>query len=121
MQDLMQELWSRGPFPSDFAPGGDLHETDDAFTVELDLPGVNKGDIKIDIVGRRFMVHGSTTVKEHLGVPRHSTRMTGSFRYEAVLPLPIDEKAVTAALKDGVLTITMPKSTTTKPTHIEVK
>jgi HSP20 family protein len=121
MQDLMQELWSRGPFPSDFAPGGDLHETDEAFTVELDLPGVNKGDIKIDIVGRRLMVHGSRTVKEHLGVSRHSTRMTGSFRYEAVLPLPIDEEAVTAALKDGVLTITMPKSTTTKPTHIEVK
>jgi len=121
MQDLMQDLWSRSPFPSDFAPGGELHETDEAFTVELDLPGVDKGDITIDISGRRLMVHGSRTVKEHKAVVRHSTRMTGSFRYEAFLPVPIDEQAVTAALKDGVLTITMPKSTAAKATHIEVK
>jgi len=121
MQDLMQDLWSRSPFPSDFAPGGELHETDEAFTVELDLPGVDKGDITIDISGRRLMVHGSRTAKEHKGVMRHSTRITGSFRYEAVLPVPVDEELVTAALKDGVLTITMPKSTTGKATHIEVK
>jgi HSP20 family protein len=121
MQDLVQDLWSRSPFPSEFAPGGDLHETDEAFTVELDLPGVNKGDITIDISGRRVMVHGSRTAKERQGVTRHSTRMTGSFRYEAVLPVPIAEQAVTAALKDGVLTITMPKSATTKATRIEVK
>jgi HSP20 family molecular chaperone IbpA len=47
--------------------------------------------------------------------------MTGSFRYEAVLPVSIAEQAVTAALKDGVLTITIPKSTTTKAARIEVK
>ena len=67
------------------------------------------------------MVHGSRTVKEREGVLRRSTRMTGTFSYEAVLPVSIDEQAVTAALKDGVLTTTMPKSTTTKATHIEVK
>ena len=52
---------------------------------------------------------------------RHWTPMSGSFRYEAVLPVPIAEQAVTAALKDGVLTITMPKSATTKATCIDVK
>jgi HSP20 family protein len=67
------------------------------------------------------MVRGSRTVKEHKGVMRHSTRMTGSFRHEAVLPAPIDEQAVTAALKDGALSITMPESTAAKATHIEVK
>ena len=121
MQDLMQELWSRSPFPSDYAPGGELHETDEAFTVELDLPGVEKGNITIDISGRRLMVHGSRTVKEHKGVTRHSTRMTGSFRFEAVLPAPVDEQTVTAVLENGGLTITIPKSTTAKATHIEVK
>ena len=121
VQDLMQDLWSRAPFPGDYAPGGELHESDEAFTVELDLPGVDKADITIDVLGRRLMVHGSRTTRTHQGVMRHSTRMSGSFRYEAVLPVPIDEQAVTAALTDGVLTITMPKSTTAKATHIEVK
>jgi HSP20 family protein len=46
--------------------------------------------------------------------------MTGSFRYEAVLPVPVDEQAVAAVLEDSVLTITMPKSATTQATHIEV-
>jgi HSP20 family protein len=64
MQDLVQDLWSRSPFPSELAPGGDLHETDEAFTVVLDLPGVNQGDITIDISGRRVMVHGSGTAKD---------------------------------------------------------
>jgi HSP20 family protein len=121
MQGLMQELWSGGAFPGDFAPGGELHETDEAFALELDLPGVDKSDIAIDISGRRLTVHGSRTVKEREGVMRHSTRMTGSFSYEAVLPVPIDETAVTALLKDGVLSITMLKATTAKATHIEVK
>ena len=52
---------------------------------------------------------------------RHATRMTGSFRYEAVLPVPVDEQAVTAVLADGVPTITMPKSATTQATHIDVR
>ena len=121
MQDLVQDLWSRSPFPGEFAPSGDLHETDEAFTVELDLPGVDKGDITIDISGRRVMVHGSRTAKERQAVTRHRTPMTGSFRYEAVLPVPVAEQAVPAALKDGMLTITMPKSATTKATRIEVK
>ena len=64
MQDLVQDLWSRSPLPSEFAPSGDLHETDEAFTVVLDLPGVNQGDITIDISGRRVMVHGSGTAKD---------------------------------------------------------
>jgi HSP20 family protein len=121
MQDLLQEFWARSPFASDFAPRGELHETDEDFTVELDLPGVDKGDITIELSGRQLMVHGSRTVKEHKGVTRHSTRMTGSFRFEAVLPAPVDEQTVTAVLENGVLTITIPKSTTAKATHIEVK
>ena len=52
---------------------------------------------------------------------RHTTRVTGSFSYEAVLPAPVDEKKVTAVLADGVLTITMPKATEAKTTHITVK
>ena len=56
--------------PETIRRGEDLHEADEAFTVELDLPGVNKGDITIDISGRRVMVHGSRTAKERQGTPR---------------------------------------------------
>ena len=42
-------------------------ESDEAFTVEPDLPGVGKGDITADLTGRRLMVHGSRTAKERQG------------------------------------------------------
>ena len=118
MRNLLDELWPTSL--SDFSPGGDLHETDEAFVLELDLPGVDKKDITIDISGRRVSVRGVKTVKEREGIVRHTTRTTGSFAYEAVLPVAVDDKAVTAALSDGVLTVTMPKAPAAKATHLEI-
>ncbi|GAA2481603.1 Hsp20/alpha crystallin family protein [Terrabacter carboxydivorans] len=121
MQDLMEQMWSPAMGASDFAPGGELRETDDAFTLELDVPGVDKKDIEIDFSGRRLSVRGTkTTEKEGQGTLRHTTRTSGSFTYEAVLPVAVDEKAVTASLADGVLMVTMPKATEAKTTHVEI-
>jgi HSP20 family protein len=121
MRELMEDVFQGLPAGIDFAPGGELHETDEAFTVELDLPGVDKKDINIEMSDRRLTVRGERVVKEKEGVMRHSTRVTGTFSYEAILPCPIDEPKVTAQLSDGVLTITMPKASEAKSTHITVK
>ena len=121
MQDLMEQMWSPAMAASDFAPGGELRESDDAFTLELDLPGVEKKDITIEFSGRRLSVRGTkTTEKEGQGTLRHSTRMSGTFTYEAILPVAVDEKSVSASLADGVLMVTMPKATEAKTTHIEI-
>ncbi|SER75024.1 HSP20 family protein [Pedococcus cremeus] len=121
MRELMEDVFQGLPAGVDFAPGGELQETDDAFTVELDLPGVDKKDINIEMSDRRLTVRGERVVKEKEGVMRHSTRVTGTFSYEAILPCPIDEAKVSAALSEGVLTITMPKASEAKSTHITVK
>lgn len=121
VQRLIQEMWPHTLEGSEFAPGGELQETDEAFILELDLPGVDKKDVTIDISGRRVSVRGTKTVKERTGVLRHSTRAAGSFAYEAVLPVTVDEKAVAATLADGVLTVTMPKANEAKSTHIEIR
>lgn len=118
MRSLLGDLWSAQM--SDFSPGGDLHETDEAFVLELDLPGVDKKDVTIDVSGRRVSVRGVKTVKERQGVVRHTTRTTGSFSYEAILPVAVDDTTATAALVDGVLTITMPKAPAAKATHVTI-
>ncbi len=121
MQDLMEQMWVPAMAASDFAPGGELRETDDTFTLELDVPGVVKEDIAIDFSGRRLSVRGTkTTEKQGQGALRHSTRTSGSFTYEAILPVPVDEASVTASLSDGVLLVTMPKATEAKTTHVEI-
>lgn len=120
MEELMRGMWPTGTV-GDFAPGGELHETDDAFELELDLPGVEKKDITIDISGRRVRVQGTKEAKQREGILRHTSRSTGTFAYEAVLPVPVDEAKVTAKLADGVLAVTMPKAGEAKTTHIEIK
>jgi len=103
------------------APGAELEEADDAFVLELDLPGVAKDDVTIDVTGRRVSVHGTRTEKERTGVLRHSTRTTGTFDYEVTLPTPVDDKAVTATLDGGVLTVRLPKASDAKTTRIAIK
>ena len=73
-------MWPALPASVDYAPGGALHETDESFTVELDLPGVDKKNISIDMSDRRLTVHGERVVKEREGVLRHTTRVTAQLQ-----------------------------------------
>ena len=118
--ELVDQLWSGFPVPADMTPPGSLHEEDDAYVVELDLPGIDKKDVRIDIADRRLTVTGTRVETERKGFVRHSTRVTGSFSYGALLPSPIDEGAVSATMADGVLTIRLPKATGTAGRHIEI-
>jgi len=110
LSQLFDNMWNSATPGARLAPGGDLEETDDAFVIELDLPGIAKDDITIDVTGRRVSVSGTRSEKERTGILRHSTRTTGSFAYEVTLPGPVDEKKVTATLVDGVLKLHLPKA-----------
>jgi HSP20 family protein len=101
-------------------PGGDLEETDEAFILELDLPGVAKDDIVVDVSGRRVAVRATRTDKKRDGTLRHSTRVTGSFAYELRLPTAVEDGAVTASLDGGVLTVRMPKAKDAKSTRVPI-
>lgn len=119
--DLVDQLWSGFPARGDLTPAGSLHEQDKAYVVELDLPGVDKDDITIDIADRRLSVTGVRKEKEREGIMRHSTRVTGSFSYGALLPTAIDEEGVSAAMDGGVLTITLPKASGTTSRRVAIR
>ncbi len=104
-----------------FVPLADVEETDDAYVVELELPGVKKSDIDISVEDRRLSVTGERKEKERTGVLRRKTRTVGRFVYEIRLPEPVDEDGVSATLADGVLTIRVPKASTSRSRRIEVK
>lgn len=120
LAQLLHEIWPEPTEFGDSAPGAELRETDDSFVAEVDLPGVDKSAVTIDVTGRRLQVHGARREPERDGVLRHSSRLTGSFTYEITLPLPIDEAASSADLTDGVLTVTMPKAPAAKTTHLTI-
>lgn len=103
-----------------FTPLADIEETSDGWTVELELPGVAKEDVDVEVHGRTLVVTGERKEKERTGVMRRKTRVTGSFRYEVTLPGDLDEAKVRATLTDGELVVTVPKAATEQPRKVTV-
>jgi HSP20 family protein len=112
-----------GPFDRSFggwAPLADVTETDDAFEVELDVPGVKREDVAIDLNGTELLVTGELKERQRAGLLRRRTRRAGRFTYRLTLPNHVDTDKVEASLDDGVLTIRVPKAETAKPRRIEI-
>ncbi|MEV6741247.1 Hsp20/alpha crystallin family protein [Streptomyces sp. NPDC051104] len=103
-----------------WTPLADVTETDDAFEVEIELPGVNSKDIDVEANGQELVVTGEIKEKERKGVLRRGTRRTGAFEYRLRLPGEVDAEKVTAQMSAGVLTVTVPKAEVAKPRHIQI-
>ncbi|MFF7652549.1 Hsp20/alpha crystallin family protein [Streptomyces sp. NPDC007983] len=103
-----------------WAPAADVSEADDAYRVEVDLPGVRREDVDVEVSGQELTVSGEIGEREREGVLRRSTRRTGRFEYRMLLPAEVNTEAVRAGMADGVLTITVPKAEAVKPRHVEI-
>ena len=119
------DTWSPLSWPdvttTAFTPVADVEETDDAYLVELEVPGIKRDDLDIEVSGRRLSVRGERKEKERVGVLRRRERAVGRFRYELTLPSGIEEDEVEARLDDGVLTIRLPKPERERPRRIEIR
>lgn len=111
--------WSTGNAGS-WSPAADVTEADDAYLVEVDLPGVKRDDITIDLLGTELTINGELRTKERQGLFRHRTRRTGQFTYQVTLPHSVDADKIEATLADGVLTVRVPKSESAKPRRIAI-
>jgi HSP20 family protein len=109
------------PAPPVWSPPVDLEETDDAWVVEADLPGVKKGDVTVEVRDNELAIHGDVKERERTGILRRRTRRTGEFDYRVTLPGDLDEEHIDAQLNDGVLTVRIPKPARSQPRRIEVK
>jgi HSP20 family protein len=103
-----------------WSPLADVSETDDAYLVEVDLPGAKREDIALDLVGTTLAINGELKEKEREGWFRHRTRRTGQFQYRVTLPRNVEADKIEAALEEGVLTVRIPKSEATRPRRIEI-
>ena len=104
-----------------FVPLADVEETPEAYLVEIELPGVKKGDLDIEIAGRRLIVTGERKERQRRGILRTRERTVGRFHYEVTLPGDVDEPAIEANLDEGVLTVRAPKPERDRPRRIEVR
>jgi HSP20 family protein len=124
LYERMNHLWDAGSASNQGAerwvPLADVEETDDAYVIEVELPGVDEADIDIEVNGREVTVMGELKEKERTGILRRRTRRVGEFQYSMTLPGDIDTENVDARLEHGVLTVTVPKSQRAKPRRISI-
>lgn len=106
-----------------WVPPVDIHESEDAYTLVADLPGLKKEDLTVSIVEDRVTIKGSRKREEkheEKGYRRYE-RAEGSFERSFRINGGVDAAKVEATFENGVLTIRLPKPEETKPRQVEVK
>lgn len=111
-------LWQ--PSGQAWAPAADLTETGDAYVAEVELPGVRKDDISVELTGQELVIGGEYRESGTEGRALRRARRAGGFEFRVMLPGKADPDKITAALADGVLTVTVPKAEADKPRRIEI-
>ncbi len=107
---------------ADWMPSVDISETDTAYQVKGEIPGVKKEDVKVTIENGMLSIQGERKQeKEEKGKKFHRVECSyGNFVRSFRLPDDADEAAVKADFKDGMLNVTLPKSGKSKQKSVEI-
>ena len=108
---------------TEFAPAFDVSETENELIVKAEVPGMDKKDINVNLSDGLLTITGEKhhEKKEESEKYHCFERRYGKFSRTMRLPSEVETEKVDAMYKDGVLTITLPKSETVKPKQIEIK
>jgi len=111
------------------APGGvqpplALYESDDAYVLTAEIPGLKREDLELSVEGPRVTLRGERRIElpadPKLSVHRRERR-PGVFRRTVELPAPVDSEKVEALYRHGVLTVRLPKQAQHRSRRIEVQ
>jgi len=104
-----------------FVPVTDIFETDDALTVMLEMPGVTKDRVDVRVENDVLTIEGQIDfgVYENLR-PLYTEYNVGNYARTFQLSSRIEQDRISAALKDGVMTLVLPKVERAKPRKIHV-
>jgi HSP20 family protein len=116
---LLENEW---PFEQpDVVVALDVKAEDDSYIITADLPGVKSEDINVQVVNASVTIQGEyKNVRDEKGSYLLSETPTGRFYRMITLPEPLDSAKTEAELKDGVLTLRVPKAEEARPKQIKV-
>ena len=111
------------PYQQVWTPSFEVRETKDAFVFKADLPGIKQEDVDIELHGNRLAISGKRD-SEHEEKDGDTVyayeRSYGSFCRTFTLPDNVDTENVSCDLKDGVLTLAVPKKAGPQPKKIQI-
>jgi HSP20 family protein len=105
-----------------WTPPVDIYETEDAIVLTVDLPGVSKEDVSIEMHQQTLTVKGQRTHNPEVPDDRYHRveRAYGPFQRAFTLPMQVDQEQVQATYHDGVLELRLPKVAAAKPKRIAI-
>jgi HSP20 family protein len=104
-----------------FVPIADIYEDRDSLKITLEMPGVEKGNVDIRVEEGVLFVEGRLDLAKYRGLqPLYTEYNIGNYSRSFRLSNAIDQDKIGAELKDGVLSLTLPKGQKAKPRTIQV-
>jgi len=106
-----------------FSPAADLIENESEYGVRLEVPGIEAKDLSVEYVGDTLTIKGEKRCEhEDMGDGAHRFESRyGSFARTFRLDKPVDAEKIAAELKNGVLTVKLPKTEEARPRRIQVR
>jgi HSP20 family molecular chaperone IbpA len=105
-----------------FMPTADIYETQDALTVILEMPGVEKSNVEVRVEDDVLNVEGRLDLEKYQGLhPLYTEYNVGHYKRGFQLSSKVDQSKIAAELKDGVLMLMLPKVQEAKPRTVQVK
>lgn len=104
---------------ADWTPASDIYETETGYVIAIDLPGVARAALEIDVDENRLIVRGTREVEEP--AKQRTERPAGKFLRTFTVPGSVDQSQIGAEYKDGVLQVRLPKRKEQKAKRVEIK
>jgi len=122
LEELRRE-WPSAGREGAFVPAMDVADSDDRYVITVELPGGRREDVQVELQEGMLTIRGEkkSEREEKKEKRRYIERSYGSFSRSFRLPADADADRLDASFKDGVLTITIPKSEAAKPRTIAIK
>jgi HSP20 family protein len=117
----LTELARASHLLSGSAPAVDIYEDKDSFVVKAELPGMKKEDIDVSLHDGSLSISGERKGEMENAEVYRSERFFGRFQRTVILPTPVNTAGINAQYKDGILTVTLPKTEEAKPKQIDVQ
>lgn len=104
-------------------PNSDTYEAGDALVVVVEIPGIDRNDVSLEVEGSRMTVRGERTAPSGLDPARivRQERVYGPFERVFDLPTDVDVERITAEQRNGVLMVRLPRIDRGKGPRIQIK
>ncbi len=111
------------PFRNVWVPAVDMCETDDEVIVRAEIPGINKEDLIVEVESDHLILRGERRFERNVKSEHYHRveRAHGEFYRALPLPAPIRQDKIQANYRDGVLSVSLPKTEPSRARTIEIK